>query len=636
MCYQCRARSQWITAYHSSLLLLAGASFRSALIWPSTIAMTSFVAMFIFACQLANSRYNFKTSNSIFLPLISLFLFLNLSGLGFINIFDSRNHFKKDIDFVYHVARSQTTFWLHPLLHYIISYRSAPFILHISASILFLLLNQNKRNTGKLSTNTNRPNENSLSPLSHHQSDSSTDDSLFDDILYGSDSLQRNRRSSDSFENRSTKSKKRNEKPKEYPIIGILIALLIPLQHQAFFSIAIYYLSYVSFAILQKAVSKVQIQSQISYQSLEILIKLKTFLVDLLNIIFSDFCQYFGSNDMTKMFIGFFLVSAIPIVQYRVTGMDVSWIHCEKLWDTLTQDGFIFPSVVLWFRNLGLFPFFSLFLIWPLLTPYHIKVLLPSLVVFIFGNYLSFQTLPQNNFLFLYPSWALITCIYVPIALKRFSNIHFLSDEENQIKAKEATNIDNNTDQTVGNDTTINPIEHSEPIKRENTEITVSSESNTNEEIQGFFLALSIFFIICCTVSSILGLYKQWNRTIQFWDQNVFELVQFVEENIPTDAIFLTPDNIINPIPILTGRISYNSSPKNLFIHNYIWFLQDGDLKQFMEFPDSEILPQVQYYLEFQKDGISMKLNQTRMQNAWKLCFEHEYINLYNRTAVEE
>lgn len=592
MCYQCRARSQWITAYHSAILILSGCpSLRLSLIVPSIITLTSFCGIFILVVQTAinmtNSKPTKSNSKPLIIPFISLFMVLNLSGMGFFQWFFAENRRKNSIDYVYTIGKDKTTNWLHPILHYILSYRSSPFILYISTSILFLFMNEERclKKKQTLSDDLSKNNEENKKQHFHEY------DNNDDNIDFEKSKAKPVDTNNQYCENRY--QIKQVQKQNEYSLIGTFIALSVPLQHQGFFSIGLYVIFYIIIDFIFTEISKARNGIKFNFSQIFIyninINKVKTFLKRYGSLLKTDFIDTFFSPAIQKMIIFFFIASSVSLIQYRKTGMDVEWTHHELMWSENIKQGYFYPSIVQWYNNLGLFPFYALIIIWFLLDPIHIKFLLPSLPIFIIGNYFNFQTIPKFNFLFFYPTWALISCIFVPISLKNLSNICFDSNKKDE-----------------------------------------------NEEIQGVFLAFSILFVLSCTLSSVMGLHCQWNKKSVIWSISEENVADYIIHNTKKSDVFLTSESIFDPCSLLAGRTSFKTSSINLFTNNKVWFYYNNDVEKLRENPNLGILPMISFYLEHSRKDFDTHLKKDNMNESWSLCFRYESYNLYNRTLHEK
>ncbi|OHS99722.1 hypothetical protein TRFO_33798 [Tritrichomonas foetus] len=472
ICYQCRARSSWFSAYHSSMLIMSGASLNMALFVPSLIALTSFLFIFF--------MISFLLSESKFLPFVSLFMILTMGGFGFMSWFSAKGRRDMNADYVYNNGFSNSC-WLHPILLYLIPHRNIPFILYSFSSILAIFIKMKKPS------------------------------------------------------------------PNEYIAIGILAAFTAPMQHQGFFSILIYLISYFAILFFNERNNR-----------------------NLMKVIWKS---------LQKMIIAFVVVVFIPLMNYRKTGMDLSWIRFELLWNEQIQNGYYFPLLVLWFQNLGFYPFLALFVLWFFLEKKQLLLYLATLPGFIIGNIILFQQINYHSIFFFYTTWILFGCILVPIALKKISF------------------------------------------------------SFKNEETQGVFLALSIIFISTTSASSLLGLKKQWNYDQKIWYEAEEKVADFIIKNTKKSDIFLAPDSIFNPVTTLAGRTSFKTHPRTNLEMNYIWFYYRDEVAKLVKNPESDILPMITYILQHDRQHYEEHLNKTAIgeNGPWKLVFAYESYQLFKR-----
>ena len=128
-CYKCVARSRWLTAVNSAMLMTGGAGLRMALLVPSLLMTASF----LFLLQKLASHF-------VSSPFSCLFLFLFCGGLGFFTFFENGVRTNPDLDFVFNLGRSQTE-WSHPLLHYIFAFRPSQLSLCLVIGTMIVLVN---------------------------------------------------------------------------------------------------------------------------------------------------------------------------------------------------------------------------------------------------------------------------------------------------------------------------------------------------------------------------------------------------------------------------------------------------------------------------------------------------------------
>jgi hypothetical protein len=113
------------------MLMIGGATLRAAVVGPSVLALGSFIFLFL---QVA-----LDFTGSVGLAIASLVLVLNLSGFGFLKWFWSASRRSADCDFVLNLGHGEMTQWSHPLVHYALASRPAPFVLGIASGILEIL-----------------------------------------------------------------------------------------------------------------------------------------------------------------------------------------------------------------------------------------------------------------------------------------------------------------------------------------------------------------------------------------------------------------------------------------------------------------------------------------------------------------
>lgn len=116
--------------YTASLMITGQATMRAALLFPSTLVILS---LMIGIYEIA-----FLFSGKHFAGFLSLFLFINLGGLGFARwkdpTFDSN-------DGVFHVRGATHYYWFHPLMHILVPQRASLYSMPLCYWTLFSLVN---------------------------------------------------------------------------------------------------------------------------------------------------------------------------------------------------------------------------------------------------------------------------------------------------------------------------------------------------------------------------------------------------------------------------------------------------------------------------------------------------------------
>ena len=130
VCYKCHARSKWLSALHSAMLLVGYSSLRHALVVPSLL-------IFFSICFLLQTLAFYFLKN-MYLSFLSLILFLFAGGFGFTYWLERASRHNMSLDFVFNFGPKQTE-WSHPLFHYIFALRPSQFSLSIVISIFLIL-----------------------------------------------------------------------------------------------------------------------------------------------------------------------------------------------------------------------------------------------------------------------------------------------------------------------------------------------------------------------------------------------------------------------------------------------------------------------------------------------------------------
>ena len=264
-------------------------------------------------------------SNSELLSILSIILFYNLSGFGFIKWFFANCRYNNWVDYVYELDHNSHSDWPHILIHYFISQRSSSFIITLCSTIIFLLYHE---------------------PFKI-----------------------------------------------EYNLLGILIGLLPPLQHQAFFSILFYIIIYFFLKFINSEKNK---------HSKKIL-------------------------GIKKLIFYFLITSFISLIHYKQSEFRLELIRFKFYWEEYKNNGYFYSPIIIWFINIGFFIFLSL-ISYFILDKNQKKIYLPSIIIFFIGNFFSFHPYNRNNSFYFIPNFILISSIMILILFKKIFN--YFNDEE--------------------------------------------------------------------------------------------------------------------------------------------------------------------------------------------------------------
>ena len=83
------------------------------------------------------------------------------------------------------------------------------------------------------------------------------------------------------------------------------------------------------------------------------------------------------------------------------------------------------------------------------------------------------------------------------------------------------------------------------------------------------FFAISIIFL--GTFSGALTIAREWisGNEFQLYSEDAIEMAEYIKENTPKDAIFLTGIEHLNPISNLAGRTIYLGADVFVFFHGF-------------------------------------------------------------------
>ena len=126
-CYKCVARSRWMTAVNSAMMMVGGAGLRVAMMVPSLLLVVSMC----FLLQKLAAKF-------VKMSAVCLLLFLFCGGLGFFEFFEDGVRMKRDLDFVFDLGTRHTE-WSHPLFHYMFPYRPSQLALCLVIGMMIVV-----------------------------------------------------------------------------------------------------------------------------------------------------------------------------------------------------------------------------------------------------------------------------------------------------------------------------------------------------------------------------------------------------------------------------------------------------------------------------------------------------------------
>jgi hypothetical protein len=129
-CYRCYARSRWLTALHSAMMLTGAASYRQSFVVPSFLMVGSLCFLFL---RLADVYLR-----NVIVSMASLVLFLFAGGFGFLDYFETVGRSDPELDFVFN-SGGHVTEWSHPLLHYLFAHRPSQLSLGLVISAFLVV-----------------------------------------------------------------------------------------------------------------------------------------------------------------------------------------------------------------------------------------------------------------------------------------------------------------------------------------------------------------------------------------------------------------------------------------------------------------------------------------------------------------
>lgn len=102
--------------------------------------------------------------------------------------------------------------------------------------------------------------------------------------------------------------------------------------------------------------------------------------------------------------------------------------------------------------------------------------------------------------------------------------------------------------------------------------------------------ALAALVLAVCTLSSVLTLGRELVSNYQVFSADGMALAEYVDENTPPDAVFLTGQQHLNPVASLAGRQILCGSTLYVYFHGMDYAAQQQAVRQLYETPSQELL----------------------------------------------
>lgn len=289
----------------------------------------------------------------------------------------------------------------------------------------------------------------------------------------------------------------------------------------------------------------------------------------------------YKSKDKKPAYITFlviyFAVAAIQLLQYLPRSNRAPLIEKEKFSNSVMHKGIYFPDISLWIQALGFFPIFTLILCWFVIDKKLRTIYIPSCIIFLIGNYYRFQGYDRHNIFLFYPLWMTIASIVFVNTLYKFSKLP------------------------------------------------------KGEEAQGVVIGFSIILVFCQVASSLLGFYRLSSRHVLIWNEGMEAAAEWIANNTPKKAVFISTDRDFDIVVNLAGKVSYFQSERNAWLYGFLHHGQTREITDLLKESDSTtIAPKIKYVVNHK--GICTERHLVNWgRGEWSKVFENSEIIIYQR-----
>lgn len=263
--------------------------------------------------------------------------------------------------------------------------------------------------------------------------------------------------------------------------------------------------------------------------------------------------------------IAFAAVAALPLLQYIPSERSMNTISYRKFWKSYINSGKSFSFIRCWIDSLGLLPIFTLFLALFFIRGPLLKIYIPSLFIFLVGNYVLFYPYLRQNIIIFYPFWMTTASIVFIIIM---------------IKIVKLTQ---------------------------------------NQEFQGMLAGIAFLIFLSAIASSILGYVRLRNKNKVMWSKETEEVANWIAANTPKKAVFIDCINDFNPV-IMAGKVAYFHSERLVWMYGFKEGQYDNDIKQLIKNPSSDIAPKIKYAIINKINCASRSIN--NWEDHWTKVFQ--------------
>jgi uncharacterized membrane protein len=143
---------------------------------------------------------------------------------------------------------------------------------------------------------------------------------------------------------------------------------------------------------------------------------------------------------------------------------------------------------------------------------------------------------------------------------------------------------------------------------------------------------IAVMACIACFSTGVLAVAREAKSDYQMFSRTDVEMAEFVEKNLPQDAMFMTGSQHLNPISSLAGRRIVCGPDLWLSFHGYDNSERHADVKAFYADPmgNLEILEKygVGYMLLGDWERGGMPVNEQALRRLFPVVYESEYENV--------
>ncbi len=144
---------------------------------------------------------------------------------------------------------------------------------------------------------------------------------------------------------------------------------------------------------------------------------------------------------------------------------------------------------------------------------------------------------------------------------------------------------------------------------------------------------LAVCTVFLCVFSAVLTMGREFVATYEIYGATTVNFANYIEENTPTDSVFLTNERHLNEVSTLTGRNIVCGSSIYLYFHGLSYDQTALEAKEMYEYPQNSLAlfekNNVDYIVLGSYERSSYNVNESQLDAMFEVIYNADGIKLY-------